>query len=427
MRKQLYLTIILILLTLPASEDVYGSTGGSYWPTWRGPDSTGAARSGNPPITWSENENIKWKVEMPGESLSSPVIWENKIFFLTALKVDGADIHKFDIVCLNRSNGKILWQKTATQDAPHEGHHESSSFASYSPVTDGKYVWASFGSRGLYCYNMDGNLKWSKPLIKMSKRRAFGEGSSAALAGDAVIVVCDHEGDSVIFAFNKETGDLLWRKDRDEGTNWATPVAAEVDGKMQVVTCASNAIRSYDVNNGEIIWQSSGMTESVIPTPVVGHGMIFCMSGFRGSALHAIELGNTGDLNNTDAVAWKMSEGTAYVPSAVLLGDKLFFCASDRNTGIVSCYDAKTGKALYSKQRLDGINMIYASFVGVGDKVYVAGRNGTIAVLKNSDTFEILATNKLEDGFDATPAIVGDELYLKGRKNFYCIGKPETM
>jgi outer membrane protein assembly factor BamB len=410
-----------------ASEDIYGASGSGYWPTWRGPDSTGAARSGNPPITWSENENIKWKVEVPGESLSSPVIWENKIFFLTAIKANDPDTHKFDILCLDRGTGKILWQKTAKEDAPHEGHHDSSSFASYSPVTDGKNVWASFGSRGIYCYDMDGNLKWSKPLIKMNKRRAFGEGSSAALAGDAVIIVCDHEGDSAVFAFNKENGELLWQKDRDEGSNWATPVPVEVNGKWQVITTASKFIRSYDVQSGEIIWQSSGMTESVIPTPVLGFGRVFCMSGFRGSALHAIELGRTGDLNDTDAVAWKMSDGTAYVPSAVLLGDKLFFCASDKNTGIVSCYDAKTGKALYSKQRLDGIDMIYASFVGVGDRVYVAGRNGTVVVLKNSDTFEVLAANKLEDTFDATPAIIGDELYLKGKKNFYCIAKPETM
>ncbi len=423
MRQTTIITITTILALSFVPVNINVASGSENWPNFRGPDGTGTAKSGNPPITWSETENIKWKVEVTGESLSSPVIWEDKIFFLTAVKLGDSDTYKFDIVCLDRNTGSKLWQKTATEEKPHEGHHDTASFASYSPVTDGEHVWAGFGSRGLYCYDMDGNLKWKKPLIKMEKRRAFGEGSSAALAGDAIVAVCDHEGDSAIFAFDKKTGDLLWKKDRDEETGWATPIAVEVDGKMQVITNATNAIRSYDAKTGEIIWQCSGMTGSVIPTPSIGFGKVFCMSGFRGSALMAIELGRTGDLTGTNAIAWQMSDGTAYVPSQVLLSDKLFFCASDRNTGIVSCYDAKTGKPYYSKQRLDGADTIYASFVGVGDRVYIAARNGTFFVLKNSDKFEVLATNKLDDEFNATPAIVGDELYLKGKEHFYCIAK----
>ncbi|MBN1362920.1 MAG: PQQ-like beta-propeller repeat protein [Sedimentisphaerales bacterium] len=447
-------SVTVVLLAILMATSTWAASGQAFWPTWRGPDGTGTALQGDPPITWSETQNVKWKVEIPGKGQSSPVIWADKIFFLTAIDTGPAGTaeprwappaspqaparggrggrgggrgpttaHKFDVICLDRATGKTLWQKTAAETVPHEGHQQTGSFAPYSPVTDGKLVWVSFGSRGLHCYDLDGNLKWSKPLIQMTTRMGFGEGSSPCLAGDAIVVVCDHEGQSVIFAFNKETGESLWQKDRDERTSWATPVAAEVDGKVQVITAATNLIRSYDAGTGELIWQCGGMTDNAIPTPVVAFDRVYCISGFRGSSLMAIELGRTGDLTGTDAVAWKMSDGTPYVPSGVLMGERLFFCASGNNQGIVSCYHAKTGEALFSKERLEGVSSIYASFVGVADRVYILGRDGTVAVIKNADTYEVLATNKLDDGFDATPAIIGDELYLRGNQNFYCIAK----
>ena len=436
--------VVIALLSTLMAACAWAGTAEDYWPTWRGPEGTGAALKGNPPTTWSESENIKWKTEIPGKGQSSPVVWGDRIYFQTAIDAGQGgtasaqpaeppargrggqapkSVHKFDVVCVDRATGKIVWQKTAAEAVPHEGHQQTGSFAAYSPITDGKLVWASFGSRGLHCFDMDGSLKWSKPLIRMNTLRSFGEGSSPCLAGDAIVVVCDHEGQSMIFAFSKTTGEPLWQKPRDEGTSWSTPVAATVDGKIQVIANATNLIRSYDAKTGELIWQCSGQTRNVIPTPIVAFDMVFCISGFRGSALQAIRLGRTGDLSGTDAIAWQMSDGTPYVPSPVLMGERLFFCGDGGNRGVVSCYNAKTGKAVYSKQRLEGINTIYASFVGVGDRIYVAGRNGTVAVVKNADTFEVLATNELDDGFDATQAIVGDELYLRGDKYLYCVAK----
>jgi len=413
-----------------------------FWPKWRGPEGTGVAPEGNPPITWSETENIKWKVDVPGTGTSSPIIWEDKIFFQTAVLVEeaagtGADaapsgggrrrgmsqapsgMYSFDLVCLDRGTGRLLWQKSARREQPHEGHHRDHGFASYSPVTDGKHLWASFGSRGLHCFDLDGNLKWSRDLIKMQTRAGFGEGSSPALAGDSVVVVLDHEGDSAIFAFDKDTGEPLWRKGRDERTAWATPVAVEVDGKTQIIANATTFVRSYDAKTGEIIWQCTGQTQNVIPTPVIGFGKVFCTSGFRGSALLAIELGRTGDLTDSDAIAWQVNEGTPYVPSPLLYDDKLYVCSG--NNPILSCYDARTGKAHFVRQRLSGINGVYASPVGAAGRVYVVGRNGVTVVLKNSAALEVLATNTLDDGFDASPAIIGDEMYLKGRASLYCI------
>jgi outer membrane protein assembly factor BamB len=422
----------------------YGESAGDYWPAWRGPDATGAARKGNPPVTWSETENVKWKVEVPGNGSSSPVIWGDKIFLQTAIETDkkGAsdevaaaetqdrpfhggraptNIYRFDLVCIDRNTGAILWQKTAREEMPHEGHHPNHGFASYSPVTDGAHVWASFGSRGVHCYDVDGNHKWSKDFGKMRTRVGFGEGSSPALVGDALVVLMDQEGDSFIIALNKETGDTIWKTDRDERTSWSTPIAVEVNGRVQVIVNATNLVRSYDAETGDLIWQCGGQTANAIPSPVIGFGKVFCTSGFRGSALQAIELGRTGDLTGTDAIIWEVNEATPYTPSPLLYGDKLYVCRG--NSAVISCYQADTGKANFVKQRLEGMAEVFASPVGAADRVYLVGRKGKTAVIKRSEKFEVLAVNTLDDEIDASPAVVGDELFLRGKNYLYCIAE----
>jgi outer membrane protein assembly factor BamB len=439
------LGVIAIALLTAVCAHAWSAGVDEYWPTWRGPAANGTAPKGNPPVTWSESENIKWKVEIPGQGHSSPVIWGNKIFLQTAIdtgqvKSAGSQpaqpsapggrkglstpapktIHKFDLVCVDRASGKILWQKTATEAVPHEGHQPTGTFANYSPVTDGKYVWVSFGSRGLFCFDLDGNLKWSEPLPTMQTVMGFGEGSSPALAGDAIIVVCDQQAGSAIFAFNKVTGAQIWRKDRDEVTSWATPAVAEVDGKIQVIVSATKLIRSYDAKTGDLIWQCSGQVRNVIPSPVLGFGMVFCTSGYQGSSLQAIKLaGSKGDLSGTDAVVWQVNKGTPYVSSPLLYGNRIYVFSVLAPK--LSCYEARTGKPLFTEQTLEGINQVYASPIGVADRVYCPGRNGVTVVIRSADTFEVLATNKLDDGLDASPAVIGDEIYLRGHKSLYCI------
>jgi outer membrane protein assembly factor BamB len=441
------LTILIIYACFSPvwlTADVLGNSHADYWPAWRGPDATGVALKANPPLTWSETENIKWKARLPGQGTSSPVIWGDRIFFLTAIKTDEEgsltaqntakgetakppfhggsppkNVYKFDIVCLDRKTGSLLWQKTAREELPHEGHHPTHGFASYSPVTDGKYVWASFGSRGVYCYDIDGNQKWSKSLGKLNTVMSFGEGSSAALASNAVIVLMDHQGDSFIYALNKETGETIWKKGRDERTSWATPLPVEVNGKLQVVTSATNFIRSYDVKTGELIWKCSGQVSNVIPSPVAGFGLVFCTSGRRGNSLQAIELGHTGDLSGTKAVKWHVKKATPYVPSPLIYGDKFYVCSG--NKAIISCYQAETGKPNFVEQRLEGIGEIYASPVGAANRVYFVGRNGKTQVIRLSEEFQVLATNTLDDKIDCSPAIVGNQLFLKGKTYLYCI------
>jgi outer membrane protein assembly factor BamB len=423
------------------------------WPQWRGPMANGVAPDANPPTAWSETSNIKWKAKLPGEGSASPIVWDNLVFIEAAVptgkKVENTaakdtppadaqppgrggrgmggekptEVYQFVVACIDRQTGKTVWQKVAREEVPHEGVRPGEgSFASASPLTDGKNVYAFFGSRGLHCYDMKGNLKWEKDFGQMKVKMAFGEGSSPALFGDTLIVTWDQEGGgSFIVALNKDTGEQLWKETRDEGTSWATPIIVRHDGKAQVITDASNKIRGYDLNSGKVIWECGGLTANVIPSPVADDATVYCMSGFRGNALMAIKLGRTGDLTGTDAIAWRHDKSTPYVPSPLLYGDKLYFFAGNNN--MLSCLDTKSGNVLMDAERLEDLKNVYASPVGAGGRVYLAGRSGTTVVLKNDGKADILATNKLEDGFDASPAAAGKELFLRGHHYLYCIAE----
>jgi outer membrane protein assembly factor BamB len=447
----------------PASND--------QWPQWRGPLGNGVAPKADPPVKWSETENVKWKVALPGFGTSTPIVWGDRIFLATAIKPAGSppsaaipaapaagvfaqvapppegggerrrrggpggpggpggggrsevptDKVKFIVLCLDRATGKTLWQKTVRETVPHEGHHRDHGFASSSPVTDGKLLYAFFGSRGLYAMDFDGNVKWEKDFGKMQTRNSFGEGASPALHGDTVIVNWDHEGDDFIVALDKTSGKELWRKQRDEPTGWTTPYIIEHDGAAQVVVNGTNKVRAYSVKTGDVLWEAGGQTTNAIPTVVSGHGLVIAMSGFRGAALQAIKLGRTGDLTGSDAIAWSYNKGTPYVPSPLLYQDELYFFGG--NNAMLSIFDAKAGTRHVESERLSGLNGVYASPVGAAGRVYLTGRDGGFAVLKAGPKLEVLATNKLADQFDASPAAVGKELFLRGHQSLYCIAE----
>ncbi len=331
-------------------------------------------------------------------------------------------LYEFKVIALDRATGKTLWDTTVCEERPHEAGHGDSTQASNSPVTDGKHIYAFFGSRGVYCLTMDGKVKWKANLGKMTTRNGFGEGASPALHGDTLIIDWDHEGDDFIVAFDKKSGKEKWRVARDEHTNWSTPLVVDANGKSQVVVSATGAIRSYDLDTGKEIWSCKGMTESVIPSPMVLDDLLICISGFRGAACVAIKYKEAkGDVTGTETIAWQYDKNTPYVPSAVLYNSKLYFLENTKP--MVTCLDAKSGKPIFTKQRLTGLDSIYSSLVGAGGHVYIVGRNGTTVVLKDGDELTVAATNKLDDGFDASPAMVGDELYLRGREHLYCIAK----
>lgn len=440
---------MMTALMMTAVSTASAAKADENWPQWRGPMATGVAPDANPPTTWSETSNIKWKMKLPGEGSASPIVWDNMVFIEVAIptgkkaeaqdppappSADGGprrgmggekptEVYQFAVVCIDRGTGKTLWQKVAREELPHEGVRPGEgSFASASPLTDGEHVYAFFGSRGLHCYDMKGNLKWEKDFGKMRVKMAFGEGSSPALFGDTLVITWDQEGGgSFIEALNKNTGEQLWKEMREEGTSWATPLIVKYDGKAQVITDASNKIRGYDLASGKVLWECGGLTANVIPSPVADDGTVYCMSGFRGNALMAIKLGRTGDLTGTDAIAWRHDKSTPYVPSPLLYGDKLYFFAG--NNSMLSCLDAKSGNVLMDAERLKDLNNVYASPVGAADRIYLAGRSGTTLVLKNDGKADVLATNKLEDGFDASPAIAGKEIFLRGHNYLYCIAE----
>lgn len=406
------------------------------WAEWRGPLNTGVSPTAEPPTTWSENSNIKWKVKLPGSGTSTPIIWENRVYVTTAVAAGGppkvkegggpttllpTGPYRFMVMCLDRATGKTVWEKVAREEVPHEGHHQDHGYASHSPVTDGKNLYVYFGSRGLYCYDLQGNLKWKKDLGKQQTRLGFGEGSSPALHGNTLVITWDHEGEDFIVALDKYTGAEKWRQQRDEPTTWSTPLILEHGGKAQVVTAGTRKVRTYDLETGKLVWEIGGLTENVIPSPVSSGDMVYLTSGYRGNALLAVRLGREGDLTGTDAVAWSHNRSTPYVPSPLLYDDKLYFIGS--NSGMVSCFDAKTGQPLMNAERLPALSGIYASPVGAAGKVYLLGRNGASVVLKNTGKMDVLATNTLEDGFEASPAVAGKELFLRGRQNLYCVAE----
>lgn len=242
---------------------------------------------------------------------------------------------------------------------------------------------------------------------------------------DKLVIVRDHSRQSTIYVFNAKTGETIWEKQRDERNAWATPIVIEHSGRTQVITAASNEIRSYDLENGEIIWTCSGLTGNVIPCPVVEDDLVYCMSGYEGFSALALRMTETGDISESDAVIWSKRKGTPYIPSPVLYDGMLYFIQSNRN--ILTCLDSKTGDAILDRTRLPGISNIYASPVGADERVYITGRNGTTIVLQRSNKLELLATNKLNESIDTSPALVGNQIFLRGTKSLYCIAEEKSQ
>lgn len=443
MKRALTFTIFFSVITTFLWGTDALSDAEKYWHQWRGPQASGVAPHGDPPTEWSENKNIRWKTAIPGQGHATPIVWGDTVFVTSAVETNKqielapieeprrrrgrrgrsavpSSVHQFVIFAINRSDGSVRWQQTAREEVPHEGTHQTGSWAANSPITDGEHVYAYFGSRGLYCYDMQGNLQWEKDLGDMSTRRSFGEGSSPALYGDVIVVNWDHEGDSFIVALDKRTGEELWKVDRDESTSWATPIVVEHNGPPQVIVNATNRTRGYDLATGKVLWECGGMTANTIPSPVTANGIVYVTSGFRGNALQAIRLADAkGDITGAAAIVWDYDRDTPYVPSPLLYGDMLYFLKHNR--GMLSAFNASTGEAYYGPERLEGISDVYASPVGAGDRIYISDRDGVTLVIKHGSTLEVLAENILDDGFNASPAIVGKEIFLRGNKSLYCI------
>ena len=327
--------------------------------------------------------------------------------------------HRFVLLSIDKATGELLWERTATEATPQEGFHaQYGSFASHSPVTDGEHVFAYFGSRGLYCYDLDGNLIWKKDLGQMRKILQFGEGTPPVLHDDRVIIKFDHEGESFIVALDKTTGEEVWRTARDEITSWSPPLVVEHQGRKEVVVAATRKVRSYDFATGELIWEATGLGRNQIPAPVHQGDTVYVMSGFIAPNLMAIRLGEQGDLTGSDAVVWENTRANSYAVSPVLHAQQLYILT---DTGILTNFDAATGAIRY-RERLPGPSNFKASPVGVNGKLYLASEEGQVFVVEMGPDFEVLARNTIADAmFIATPAIVDGEIFLRSQDSLYCV------
>ena len=407
------------------------------WPAWRGPLGTGEAPESDPPIDWSEDNNLLWKTALPGLGHSTPVIWGNRLFLTWATPFGeqvapapetdpGAhnnppvvQAHRFEVAAFERLTGALLWQVAVHTELPHERSHETGSFASASPVTDGERLFAFFGSRGLYCLDLDGVVYWSKQLGQMRTKHHHGEGSSPVLYRDALVVNWDHEEESFVLCLDKSTGEERWRVSRDEATSWATPIVVEVDGKAQVVISGTKRIRGYDLASGMEVWNSPGMAHNVVATPVYGDGILVAASSYEKQAMIGLRLaGAKGALAETDKLLWYRRRRTPYVPSPLLADGWIH--TLNHNQGLFFSVDIQTGTS-DSALRLDHLGDIFASPIAAGGRIYICDRSGMTAVLSQSQPHKVLAWNQLADAFSASPIAVGQHLYLRGERFLYCL------
>ena len=424
-----------LLLAMPA-------TGGEplqYWPQWRGPLGTGEAPRANPPTQWSEKTNIAWKTPLPGSGHSTPVAWGDHIF-LTATEphgdklgppppqpsgahnnIDAARKHKFLVLAISRKSGKILWQRAVRDDRPHGSTHESGTWASPSPVTDGQHTFAFFGSNGLYCLDYEGQLRWQRDLGNMTVKHGHGEGASPALHRDTLVVNWDHEGDSFLAAFDKHTGKERWRQPRDEPTSWASPIIAMDGGRAQAIVCGSKAIRGYDLETGKVLWSCAGLSNNVVATPVFADGILYAGSSYDTRNFLAIRIaGARGDLTGSERILWSSRLRPPYVPSPLLYKDTLYYLRHYQN--ILTRRTAKTGEEPLGPFRLPGVLNLYASPVAADGRIYLTDQQGATLVIGH-DNPRPLSINRLDEGINASAAIIGDDLLLRGTRHLYCIRK----
>ena len=331
--------------------------------------------------------------------------------------------NQYLVMAVSRSDGRVLWKRVVREAWPHEGGHETGSPASNSPTTDGERLYAFFGSRGLYCLDLDGVVKWQKDLGRMQTLHAHGEGSSPVLHGDTLIVNWDHEGASFLYAFNKRTGQQLWKFSRDEKTSWSTPLVVGVDGKPQVIVAATKRVRGYDLATGAQLWECAGLTDNVVSSPVFTRGVLIAGNSYYSQAMLAIRLaGAKGDLTGTTNVVWKLNRLTPYVSSPLLYDDTLYHIRHNQN--ILVRLDPMSGQFPGEPLRLEGIgDFIFSSPVGAAGRIYVTGRDGNTVVLRHDKDNATLAVNHLEDSFSASAALADKEIYLRGEKFLYCIAE----
>jgi outer membrane protein assembly factor BamB len=422
------------------------------WPQFRGSDATGIADGQNPPITWDvkTGTNVRWKTPIPGLGHSCPVVWGDRVFLTTALSgdpnpkvrtgnygdvesVNDTTKHTWQVLCLDRDTGKVLWIRTAFEGVPKIKRHLKGSQANCTPATDGKRLVACFGPEGLYCYDLDGQLLWKRDLstidssFAIEREYEWGFGSSPVIHDGLVILQFDLSHDSFLAAYSLEDGSQVWSTPRDEIPSWSTPTVWRNSQRTEIVTNAAQYARGYDPATGKELWRLAKKSEITVPTPVPAGDLVFVVSGNRPiQPIFAIKPGASADISLKDGqsssahIAWSKLRGGPYMPTPIVYGPHLYICS---NAGVVTCYEAATGKEVY-RERIGGESYT-ASPVAADGRLYFVSEQGDVRVVKAGAEFELLAVNDMGDVCMAAPAISGGMLFVRSQHFLFALGRKQ--
>jgi outer membrane protein assembly factor BamB len=430
--------VVAILLALGGYAD---------WPQFRGPGSLGVADNPGLPETWSQTENIAWKVAMPGMGWSSPCVCGNRIFLTAAISAGdiepvkqglyfggerrpSTDSHRWLVMCIDLEDGSVLWQKDVSQGVPPHGRHLKNSFASETPICDGERVYAYIGNVGLFTFDLEGRELWRRSWKPVKTRHGWGTAASPYLHDDRLYVVNDNEGQSFLECVDAQDGRTLWRVERDEKSNWSPPYVWENDLRTEIVTTSSGKVRSYDLN-GKELWTFSKLSTITVPAPFSVGGLLYFGSGYVGDQNRpfvAMKPGAQGDVSlkhgesSNAYVAWRQPKGASYMPTPIVYKERLYVLL-DR--GIMLCYNAKTGAPVY-RQRFAQSRQFTASPLAWNGNIWCFGEGGAAVAVKAGDTFKEVARNELGELIMATPAIAGNTLVIRTAQHLYGIRRPRA-
>jgi outer membrane protein assembly factor BamB len=443
----LLVSVVIPLLSPSARPSAEARTktpkGVANWSQWRGPDSQGISPEAGLPTEWGSSKNIKWKTPIPGRGHSSPIVWGDRIFLTTSFEGDiiagakapkhylgggeyvhpdsvaGNRHHTLKVLCLDRKTGRLLWEKTAHEGRVYDDRHRKASYATATPATDGRYVYAWFGSEGLYCYDYAGKLVWKKSLGNIATQ-GMGNGTSPVLYENLVILQCDEDNGekSFMVALDKRSGKEVWRAPRRVEVSWTTPVIARTPARVELVASGSEYVASYDPATGKELWRCKGTQGWTVPTPVVGRGIAVFSAAHPVKRAVAVRLGGSGDVTGTSQIVWERDRGTGYTPSSILYGDYVYIM-TDR--GLLTCIDVETGEVKYEGARVPKPATFSASPVAFEDKILLTSEDGDTFVVKAGPKHEVLATNSLDEPIYASPAIAAGNIFIRSATHLYCI------
>ena len=433
------LTAVMLLAPLTSGDGVVDD---SNWPQFRGPGARGVSEEKGLPGEWSSDKNVAWKLAIPGRGWSSPIVWGKLVFVTTAIAPDevveprkglyaggsakSQDELAWTLLCIDLESGELVWERVVHTAVPGHSVHGKNTYASETPVTDGKRVYAYFGNVGLFAYDMEGELEWERHWDTVPTRYGWGTAASPTLHGKRLILINDNEQSSFLEVLDTETGETAWKMERDEKSNWATPFVWENSKRKEIVTPGTGQVRSYSLD-GDLLWSLKGMSGITISTPYASHGMVYISSGFvmsRDKPIYAIRPGAKGDISLKDGatsnefIAWSQPRSAPYNPTTIVVGDKLY---SLLDNGVLTCFDAKTGERVYDRKRVRAGSGYTASPWSYDGKLFCLDEDGVTTVVKTGDEFEIVGQNDLGEMCMASPAIADGSLLIRTIDNLYCI------